>query len=164
MQTAQFVSEVPAGFDFVSDSQHVEALREYFVDAREYDSFFVRIEGCAYVAGYGMHGVIPHNSNRVFSVQTRESLEPRTMADLNDVRVTRATRALAAYARAHGGAYMHEPCDAQLSDLLADLRHFAQARGLDFSHLDARAFSNYCEEDGSNSETRASEMRNEPSI
>lgn len=73
LSTIRTVSDIPDGFDFVNDSQDVAPLREYFVDASEYDSFFVRIENCAYVAGFGMHGVIPTNSKRVYALESRES-------------------------------------------------------------------------------------------
>lgn len=36
----------------------------------------------------------------------------------------------------------------QVIDLLSDLRHFCDADGHNFAHLDALAFQHYCEEDG----------------
>lgn len=42
------------------------------------------------------------------------------------------------------------PADAKMAitEMLTDLRHYCEDKGLDFSHLDALAYSHYCEEDG----------------
>ncbi len=44
--------------------------------------------------------------------------------------------------------YNDEDLAANVTDLLTDLRHFCEAKKLRFQHLDALAYSHYCEEDG----------------
>jgi hypothetical protein len=74
MQTpALTVAQVPHSYEFVSNSQDVDALRNYFCDADTFDSFLVRVENCAILDGYGMYGVIPHNGKTVYALETVES-------------------------------------------------------------------------------------------
>jgi hypothetical protein len=55
------------------------------------------------------------------------------------------TRAIRAAYKDHPnvGAY-----DYSVTDLLTDIRHYCDANGLDFAHLDRIAYSHYCEENG----------------
>jgi hypothetical protein len=73
------VAQVPDSYIFTNDTREVAEYRAFFCDALEYDAFFVRIEGCAIVDGYGMHGVIPWNGKTVYPLQTRESRIARAM-------------------------------------------------------------------------------------
>lgn len=56
------VAQIPDSFDFVSDSQDVEPIKHSFKKAKEYDSFFVRVENGEYVSIYGMCGIVPYLS------------------------------------------------------------------------------------------------------
>ena len=56
------VAQIPDSFDFVSDSQEVEPIKQSFKKAKEYDSFFVRAENGGYVSIYGMVGCVPYLS------------------------------------------------------------------------------------------------------
>jgi hypothetical protein len=69
------VAQVPDSYIFTNDTREVAEYRAFFCDALEYDAFFVRIEGCAIVDGYGMHGVIPWNGKTVYPLQTRDLAE-----------------------------------------------------------------------------------------
>jgi hypothetical protein len=46
------------------------------------------------------------------------------------------------------GRYNDTDPEANVTGLLADLRHYCEAKGLDYQHLDALAYSHYCEENG----------------
>jgi len=47
------------------------------------------------------------------------------------------------YAKRAGTNY-----DCALRDVLTDARHLCDLNGLDYGHIDARAYSGYCEENG----------------
>jgi hypothetical protein len=46
------------------------------------------------------------------------------------------------------GRYNGADPEANLTDLLTDLRHYCELEELDYQHLDALAYSHYCEENG----------------
>lgn len=64
------------------------------------------------------------------------------MTTTNKAAVRRAIKALA---ESSCGLESEEE---RVIDLLTDLRHFCDEYGYNFAHFDARAFSHYCEEDG----------------
>lgn len=54
---------------FVSDSQDVAAIREHIgPDAEDYDSFFVATADGDYTRVYGMEGIVPLGSKRVYAI------------------------------------------------------------------------------------------------
>lgn len=56
-------------WQFVSDSQDVQAIRDYLgKDANEFDAFFVWIEDGDYVAVWGIEGTVPYLSKRAYLV------------------------------------------------------------------------------------------------
>lgn len=59
----------------------------------------------------------------------------------NPEAVERAAIAITTYV---GG----DDAETDITGVLTDLRHYCDAHGLNFGHLNALAFSNYCEEDG----------------
>lgn len=48
----------------------------------------------------------------------------------------------------HHDQYVFDSVGNAIVDILADLRHLCDVEKLDFAHLDARAYSHYCEENG----------------
>ena len=62
----RMVANLGSHLQLVSDSQDVQAIREYLgKDAGGYDAFFVAIEDGDYVEVWGMVGIIPYNSKLV---------------------------------------------------------------------------------------------------
>jgi hypothetical protein len=60
------VANLGQHLQFVSDSQDVQAIREYLgEDAGNYDAFFVDVQDGDYVEVWGMVGIVPHNSKLV---------------------------------------------------------------------------------------------------
>ena len=54
---------------FLSDSQDVQAIRDYFPGFDEcYDSFFVKVENGEYTEIYGMEGIIPNLNKRIYKL------------------------------------------------------------------------------------------------
>lgn len=67
----------------------------------------------------------------------------RQLGDFDDESaVARAERAIDGKGTSSGDL------QSDVTDLLTDLRHFCDARGFDFGHLNAVSFSHYCEENG----------------
>jgi hypothetical protein len=58
--------QLSADLAFVSDSQEVEAVREYFSngDGDECDAFFVGTADGDYTEVWGIQGIIPYNHKR----------------------------------------------------------------------------------------------------
>ena len=61
------VGALPQDLQFVSDSQDVQAIKDYFGDAvngeyGEYDAFFVRVQDGEYTEVWGICGIVPYNS------------------------------------------------------------------------------------------------------
>lgn len=55
-----YVSMIPLEFQFISDSQEVEPIKDYVGGkAEEFDSFFVLIENGDYKEIWGMYGIVP---------------------------------------------------------------------------------------------------------
>lgn len=68
MKELTTVNNLGPDFQFVVDSQDVQAVKEHFGPdslAADYDSFFVKIENGDYVAVYGMSGIVPYLSKLV---------------------------------------------------------------------------------------------------
>ena len=60
------VASLGKHLQFVSDSQDVQAIREYLGnDAGNYDAFFVAIADGDYTEVWGMVGIVPYNSKLV---------------------------------------------------------------------------------------------------
>lgn len=65
------VSDLPDFFQFVSDTQDVEAVRENLsplMRRQGYDSYWVFAEDGEYVLVYGMDGIVPHMDKYVYKV------------------------------------------------------------------------------------------------
>jgi len=65
------------------------------------------------------------------------------MASENDDRAARAEIALRAYAKHYGEKF--EP-ETHLTDILVDLRHFADRKGIEFDKRNEMAFTHYSDE------------------
>lgn len=64
------VNDIPAEYQFVSDSQDVSAIKDSIGPAAaEYDSFFVLVGDGDYIAVYGMDGSVPSLGKRVYLVR-----------------------------------------------------------------------------------------------
>jgi len=60
------VANLGQHLNFISDSQDVQAIREYLgEDAGNYDAFFVDVQNGEYVEVWGMVGIVPYNSKLV---------------------------------------------------------------------------------------------------
>lgn len=60
------VANLGQHLQLVSDSQDVQAIREYLgEDAGNYDAFFVAIKDGEYIEVWGMVGIVPYNSKLV---------------------------------------------------------------------------------------------------
>jgi len=68
------------------------------------------------------------------------------MSPENSARSQRALFALRSYFWAKGERLADEDLDAGITDLLADLRHLCDARGLSFEHLDGWALEHHAAE------------------
>ena len=66
----------------------------------------------------------------------------------NSARAERALFALRSYLRAKGEGFAHEDLEADITDLLADLRHLFEAHELCFGDLDRTAYAYYSAERG----------------
>ena len=66
-----FVYYLPNNLQFMSDSQDVQAVRDYLGDdiASEYDSFFIEILDGDYGKVYGMFGIVPYLSREVTRIR-----------------------------------------------------------------------------------------------
>ena len=60
------VANLGQHLNFISDSQDVQAIREYLgEDAGNYDAFFVDVQNGDYVEVWGMVGIVPYLSKLV---------------------------------------------------------------------------------------------------
>ena len=63
------VADLPDDLLFVSTDIEVEGIKKLLGnEAKDYDSFFVRIENGEIVEAYGMYGIVPHLDKLVFRV------------------------------------------------------------------------------------------------
>jgi len=68
-QDINFVRDIPDEYIFVSDTQDVEAIKEYLGEVSDgYDSFFVLVGDGDYDDIYGMFGIVPWLSRRVYRI------------------------------------------------------------------------------------------------
>jgi hypothetical protein len=65
------VETVPQEAVFLSDSQEVEVVRDFFQYAEEYDSFFVILGDGDYTRCWGMKGIVPELSRPVAELFTK---------------------------------------------------------------------------------------------
>jgi len=58
------------GFVFVSDSQDVRPIKEYFGEiAEDFDAFFVKVGDGDYVEVWGIHGIIPDLNKTAYQIK-----------------------------------------------------------------------------------------------
>jgi hypothetical protein len=66
------VKDVPADYQFISDSQDTKFFQEYYhkTAAAKCDSFFVRLDesGTEYESIYGITGIVPHLEKTVYKI------------------------------------------------------------------------------------------------
>lgn len=68
-QNINYVRDMPDDFQFSSDSQDVQAIKDHLGELPDdYDSFFVLIGDGDYIAVYGMFGIVPSLSKHVYRV------------------------------------------------------------------------------------------------
>lgn len=54
---------------FLSDSQDVKAVKEHLpISAQDYDSFFVNIANGEYSRVFGMFGIVPWHTKRIYQI------------------------------------------------------------------------------------------------
>lgn len=64
-----YVRDMPDDFQFCSDSQDVQAIKNHLGELPDdYDSFFVLIGDGDYIAVYGMFGIIPYLNKHVYRI------------------------------------------------------------------------------------------------
>jgi len=54
---------------FVSDNQDIKFIKDFISETKkDYDSFFVKIENGDYTEIYGIYGIIPYLSKKVYQI------------------------------------------------------------------------------------------------
>lgn len=62
------VKDLPQDLVFVVDSRGIEHTQSRFMEANEYDSFFVRTANGEYTQVWGMYGIVPEVNRRVYQI------------------------------------------------------------------------------------------------
>ena len=66
------VDELPVYLRFISNEYLVDHIKEWFNEAKKYDSFFIKIIGEEFEEIWGMHGKNPDINKYVYRISLRK--------------------------------------------------------------------------------------------